>query len=99
MVPARPERRETVVESVACDLCGRTGGKLDAYENAVEWPNTAASRDREFSTVKVTLTLERSNKYPEGGWGTIRGLDCCPDCFESKIVPLFREAHVKQIDY
>lgn len=101
VIPAKPEQREKYVKEVVCDLCGRRGAQLDTFDHGVEWQGVQPFT--KHNEVKVTLTLEESNKYPDGGWGSIYSFDCCPVCFHEKIGEMFKaaggEMHTKGINY
>jgi hypothetical protein len=102
VTPPKPEQREQYVAEVVCDLCGRTGGQLDTFDGAVEWQGVEPFRG-EYNHVEVRVTLEESNRYPEGGSGAVSSFDCCPVCFREKIGGLFEaaggEMYKKEIDY
>jgi hypothetical protein len=73
-----PEKKETLLDKVTCDLCG-------AVAKAGRWESSVYEVAE--SEIEVTVRQADGENYPEGGAGTKYVVDMCPNCFKTKLIP------------
>jgi hypothetical protein len=76
---------ESKIVSVTCDLCGFVD--KDAHIDYSE--GTVWSTRSSYETTNVLVSCSEKSSFPEGGHSDIESFDVCPECFKSKIRPLF----------
>lgn len=76
----------TKLVECTCDLCGTPGGPWGGDDR---WERRYANNNNMGDYISVCICFEQGNSYPEGGHSTTQYYDVCPECFESKIKPLF----------
>lgn len=70
--PAVPERAETVVDEILCEICGKPCGTGE-YDSTID---------------HVSVKHVVGNNYgADGVYSTTTFIDLCPDCFDNKLVP------------
>lgn len=74
-VPATTSTRTKTV----CDLCGCDDEARGSWHEKRE--------DRYFTRREVTIESTVNESYPECGSKEGVAFDCCPSCFEAKVVP------------
>lgn len=72
-------RKHKVTSAIICDLC-RKKNPLIGYDED-NW------NEELYEIAKTTVSIEIGTSYPEGGSSTIRRMDICPECFETKLIP------------
>ena len=87
IIPPQPQREVEEVVSVACDLCGRTGGR-EEIDNSVEWC-------RGYDRDRISVTRESGAVYPEGRRTTLESFHVCPECWLSKVDEWFKSQGAK----
>lgn len=87
----------TQTEKVICDLCKRE------YKNDSRWTLLEDNFYGDFEQKKTNLSYKWGDYFPDGGSGYEIGIDICPDCFMSKLVPWLKSQGViieeKEWDY
>ena len=81
-----PQR--TVITEIVCDFCGKTsrGEGCERYPGGVDWSTEG------FSHIdQITVMRQTGTNYPEGSWGTNFIIDCCPQCWDTKLWPMALE--------
>lgn len=74
VVPATTKTTENIV----CDLCG-------AKADGDEWDQKDEGWRSEYA--EVSIVLARKESAPEFGSTSQTHYDCCPACFETKVMP------------
>lgn len=75
------ETRRVLVEHT-CDLCGRHADLNREWVRGI-W-------DVDETDVSVIVCHRDGVSYPEGGGGTRRSVDMCPECFTTRLIPWLR---------
>lgn len=73
-----PAKEITVLDNVACDLCGKIAKSGDWGSSLWEVNETE---------IEMTVRQKDGISFPEGGHGTKYEVDICPDCFNTKLIP------------
>ena len=71
-----PAKKELVVDSITCDICGNEVKHKTRYMGY------------EIDTIEVKHRI--GSDYPEGGSGSETTVDICGTCFDEKLIPWFR---------
>lgn len=84
-----PEKIETVVTKVTCDLCGRT--IKERFVKDI------------YAVDDVVIEYRSGESYPDGSTGETTSVDMCGKCFNEKLIPWLKaqgaEPDVTEWDY
>ncbi len=98
VVPAAAEKRETVVVSFACDLCGKAGQEA-SISDGVNWLHDTSHWRTDFD--ETIVRRKQGYTSSEGGEYETTEYHVCPACWEAKLATLFAgaKATVKTVDW
>ena len=74
-----PARKEMVLKTRTCDLCGKSSSRE-------EWESRSIYAVNETEIV-VVVRQKDGACYPDNGSGKKYEVDLCPRCFKSKLIP------------
>jgi hypothetical protein len=66
---------------LTCDICGM---QRTFPDYATDWSN------KQYDVQSVSITYKHGTAFPEFHEITHETFDCCPDCFDKVIRPLFK---------
>lgn len=89
----RPAIIQTVEDKTICDFCGKEihtedSGTSDFNSATLEYTNTKTTKH-----IKISKT--DGYKYSDCGSTTVESVDCCYDCWESKVKPWLKSQGIK----
>lgn len=99
IVPAVPKQKVEVITGHACDVCGKEAGHKSTdwvylSQDSVNW-----SREP-YQVHGTVVSTSVGSDYPEGTMVEIQSYHICPECFDTKLRPIFgtSEPTVREID-
>ena len=79
-----PATEKVCTDYFKCDLCGDT---TNDHQN---W-NGQSTYSIDETIIKMIVTRRSGDYYPDGGNSTTTYLDICPRCFDTRLIPWFKE--------